>query len=127
MSVLVEFEEANTKKVTLGRNRNVFGSLFRALAKNILTHKAEYLDSEISVSKDWKGHQTQGTPSRAHCLGGLLLYGVLKSLLMQGRPLSVSLRSETPRGIGIMFPRQPCARCKIIFSSKAAAIQQKCK
>lgn len=40
MSVLVEFEEANTKKVTLGRNRNVFGSLFRALTKNILTHKA---------------------------------------------------------------------------------------
>lgn len=78
MSVLVESEEANTKKVTLRRNRNVFGSLFRALAKNILTHKAEYLDSEISVSKDWKGHQTQGTPSRAHCLGGLLLYGVLK-------------------------------------------------
>lgn len=39
MSVLVEFEEANTKKVTLCRNRNVFGSLFRALTKNILTHK----------------------------------------------------------------------------------------
>lgn len=55
MSVLVESEDANTKKVTPCRNRNVFSSLFRTLTKNILAQEAEYLDSEISVSKAGKG------------------------------------------------------------------------
>lgn len=119
---LVKSEEANTKKVTPCRNRNVLSSLFRTLRKNILTHEAEYLDFAIPVSKAGKG--TTRSPFQ-NTLPGWALWSS-QSLLMQGRPLSVSLRSETPRGIGIMFPRQPYARCEIIFSSKAATIQKKC-
>lgn len=102
---LVKSEEANTKKVTPCRNRNVLSSLFRTLTKNILTHEAEYLDFEIPVSKAGKG--TTRSPFQ-NTLPGWALWSS-QSLLMQGRPLSVSLRSETPRGIGIMF-HMPDAR-----------------
>lgn len=77
MSVLVQSEKANTKKVTPCRNRNVFSSLFRTDKE--YSHTRGWVSGFWNIClQSWTGHQTQGNPSRTHCLGGLLLCGVLK-------------------------------------------------